>query len=524
MAAWGAWSGSNKRGVGDLVSRIQANDPKLTSLCVISSMRTVGPADAATIADALRSNSVLEELLLSGHAIGAEGAAALGAALAGVDGNIALRRLCLGAQTFGDAGAAALASSMAAWNTLEDLDLELKGITATGASHLGGGLAKNTSVKKLNMSRNELLDSGVAGLLETCWVTPGGDGTDPDPVCELLELHLSETSCGLDGLNMIGVALSRPRCTLRVLKCDKNPGIGTKVDGGCGGGSGGDDDEHPLANLLRAGSLPSSSSTRGLLSLSLAKCKLGDAGLIRLCKGLAVNRSLVKLDLGYNGTGPDGCRALAAALTQGGAPDLTTLVLRMNNAGPDGGVAIASALQARSTLHFVLDFCSNKIGLLGAVAAASIPGMGDLNMMDCDLGDQGALALADALRDNDAILAQTLRALNLCANDLGDVSVLKVCQALEVVYPLDACAEMDASGSKPLIRFVLGIGANARLGAGSRDAAAALLEGRSGFQVVQGKAAGHEESNSSACSVNSGDDAAEAAMFQDMLSRIGRKE
>ena len=219
----------------------------------------------------------------------------------------------------------------------------------------------------------------------------------------------------------------------------QNPGIGANVfaHAGDGVGDGGDDGARgPLAHILSASDLTlSSSPTAGLLSLSLAKCELGDAGVTCLCKGLTDNRSLVKLDLGYNGVGPDGCRALALALTKGGTPDLTTLVLRMNKAGPDGGIAIALALKARGTLNFELDFCSNKIGLSGAVAAASIPGVRDLNLMDCDLGDQGALALADALHDNSAILAPTLRALNLCANDLGDVSVLKVCQALGAVFP-----------------------------------------------------------------------------------------
>ena len=75
--------------------------------------------------------------------------------------------------------------------------------------------------------------------------------------------------------------------------------------------------------------------------------------------------------------------------------------------------------------------------------------MRDLNLMDCDLGDQGALALADALHDNSAILAPTLRALNLCANDLGDVSVLKVCQALGAVFPREDCARMNVSDREP---------------------------------------------------------------------------
>ena len=92
-----------------------------------------------------------------------------------------------------------------------------------------------------------------------------------------------------------------------MLKCDKNPGIGANVfaHAGDGVGDGGDDGARgPLADILSASDLTlSSSPTAGLLSLSLAKCELGDAGVTCLCKGLTDNRSLVKLDLG-NGAGP----------------------------------------------------------------------------------------------------------------------------------------------------------------------------------------------------------------------------
>ena len=133
--------------------------------------------------------------MLSGHAIGAEGAAAFGAALGGENGNSTLRRLCLGSQAFGDAGVEALASFMCTWNALEDLDLELKGITATGAGHLGHGLAENTTVKKVNLSRNDLKDAGVAALLETCWISTAMVATNPVHLAKCQNCTCSNIMC-----------------------------------------------------------------------------------------------------------------------------------------------------------------------------------------------------------------------------------------------------------------------------------------------------------------------------------------
>ena len=82
-----AW-GKQKRGIDDLLQRISARDTTLRSLCILSTRR-FGDADAVTLARLLQEQEqgpgagggVLRELRASGHALGAEGAAALGAAL-----------------------------------------------------------------------------------------------------------------------------------------------------------------------------------------------------------------------------------------------------------------------------------------------------------------------------------------------------------------------------------------------------------------------------------------------------------
>ena len=49
------------------------------------------------------------------------------------------------------------------------------------------------------------------------------------------------------------------------------------------------------------------------------------------------------------------------------------------------------------------------------------------------------------------------------------------------------CEMMDETTGKPVVTFVLGLGANKDLGIGTTAAVEHLLEGRRGFQVAQDK-------------------------------------
>jgi hypothetical protein len=154
-----------KKNVDDLVARIASNDPLLTSLCVLTSTRTVDSSSCIQISEALRSNTVLKELLLSGHKVGAQGAAAMSEALSGPTGNHTLCMLRIGSQQFSDDGVNALASHLGQWNFVNDLDLELKNLGPQGVTNLGTSLAANTSIHSLTLARNPLADEGILALL-----------------------------------------------------------------------------------------------------------------------------------------------------------------------------------------------------------------------------------------------------------------------------------------------------------------------------------------------------------------------
>ena len=94
----------------------------------------------------------------SGHA-GASAGDALGELLARAD--CSLRKLSLGDAGFGDAGVLALLdASPAAAASLEELDLEFKGLSAACAAPLGQLARALPSLRRLTLARNALGDGG----------------------------------------------------------------------------------------------------------------------------------------------------------------------------------------------------------------------------------------------------------------------------------------------------------------------------------------------------------------------------
>ncbi len=307
-------------------------------------------------------------------------------------------------------------------------------------------------------------------------------------------------------------ALGRPGCSLRVLRCARNPGVGHRLDA-----------SRPSLRALLARGTP-------LRVLSLAHCGLGDAGFLSLAEGLATSVSLEELDLGSNGATADGCRALAVSLAAGGAPRLAVLRLRMNAAGPAGCVALCGALASRPAAAasaaaasvgdgFELDLCSNKVGGVGAAAVLGLPNLAHANLMDCDLADEGTENMVAAMRANVGALGKTLRGLNVCGNDLGDDGAVALCRVLGDMFPVDGG---DGDGGRRCdVKFVLGIGANARLGEATKVAAEALMHGRRGFQVAQDKTGGGDGDGEAGPGVG-GDSKDDDAQFAQMLQMAGR--
>jgi Ran GTPase-activating protein (RanGAP) involved in mRNA processing and transport len=384
-------------------------------------------------------------------------------ALAGPDGNHTLRTLCIGSQQFSAAGVNALASHLGQWNAINVLDLELKNLGPDGVIHLGTSLAANTSIHTLTLARNPLTDEGILALLRHMYA-------DDSSKCSLTSLSLAETEISCASIEAFASVCSAN--SLEELKLDRNESIGA----GCSA------DMTILPQLLS-----NASPLRCLRSLSMARCSLGDLGIAQLSEGLSTCASVLELDFSHNRVGPDGARALSAAFTSGGAPNLRALVLNGNDIGSSGAASLAGALgsQQRSPTLRKLNLQSCKIGSEGAAAVGThFAGLVELNVMDCNLGDQGVLNLMSSFT---AGAHGSLRSLNLCANDVTDVGGIFACEKIVEMFPIEMCEVVDESTGRSEVTFVLGLGANKDLGVGTTVAVERLLEGRRGFQVAQDK-------------------------------------
>jgi len=158
---------------------------------------------------------------------------------------------------------------------------------------------------------------------------------------------------------------------------------------------------------------------RRLRSLNVAGTGLDDRTVVDLLRGLARNRNLIDLDVGFNdfSTGT-GCTALADSLSRA-MPPLRRLRMRDDGLSPDSGVdAFFRSVSRNARLRF-LDISGNQLGDCGAryLADALIVNrtLREVCIENCRIGFEGCAAIARALRAN-----CSLRSLQLSRNAIGD--------------------------------------------------------------------------------------------------------
>ncbi|CAK0835979.1 unnamed protein product, partial [Prorocentrum cordatum] len=134
--------------------------------------------------------------------------------------------------------------------------------------------------------------------------------------------------------------------------------------------------------------------------------------------------SLLYKDLGW---GDEEVRQVVAVLAAVALPRLQMLNLSENNVGDEGAAALAAALRAPGALPSLqeLHLGRNRVGDEGAAALAAalrapgaLPSLQTLNLRFNRVGDEGAAALAAALRAPGAL--PSLQTLNLMSNRVGD--------------------------------------------------------------------------------------------------------
>ncbi|KAM5316827.1 ribonuclease inhibitor isoform 2-T2 [Glossophaga mutica] len=195
-----------------------------------------------------------------------------------------LRELVLNNNDFGEAGARTLCQALAdSACLLESLKLESCGLTSANCQDLCGVLAAKASLRDLELGDNRLGDAGVAALcpgllspgcqLKTLWlwecdITASGCRD----LCRVLgakeslrEFSVAGNAVGDEGVRLLCESLLEPCCHLESLWVKS-----CSLTAACC--------PHVSAMLAQ---------NRRLQELQLSNNKLGDAGVVELCRGLS---------------------------------------------------------------------------------------------------------------------------------------------------------------------------------------------------------------------------------------------
>eukprot|EP00808_Paulinella_micropora_P025841 g78556.t1 len=120
------------------------------------------------------------------------------------------------------------------------------------------------------------------------------------------------------------------------------------------------------------------------------------------------------------------CQARILELLENKNSKLSSLDISVNNIGPQGAKHIAEAIQTRkSCIHLLTSMIYMKGEMLLPCAPANKV-LQTLNIVDNNIGDQGAAAFADALKVN-----TTVQTLNIGYNNLGDKGAALIAEAIK---------------------------------------------------------------------------------------------
>ncbi|KAI8639652.1 hypothetical protein BD408DRAFT_261227 [Parasitella parasitica] len=201
-----AWGG-NDGAVDRWVKQLEENDRKLVSLHILS-FRRISTVELGRIFDAISTNTVLQDLYVSGHALDTACMDKLSEALTL---NNTLRTLNLGDASFGlNANVFRLfCEGLAANEGLQKLDLENKGLRHATICLLAEALKKNKYLEALNASRNDLDDKAVE-ILAPC-------------LTNLKKVNLAINNIGTAGAETIAKEVLGPQSHVEELELSDNP-------------------------------------------------------------------------------------------------------------------------------------------------------------------------------------------------------------------------------------------------------------------------------------------------------------
>jgi hypothetical protein len=169
-------------------------------------------------------------------------------------------------------------------------------------------------------------------------------------------------------------------------------------------------------------------TNRSLKVLELQSNSIGPAGARALCDALHFNSSVHALNFNENELGDEGAEAVSQLLQNN--TSITTLGLANNRIRKRGASWLSKALEHENSAVTGLDLGSNEIGNNGALALAKAlrtnKAMTSLDLRSCEIHLKGCLSLAEMAQYN-----TTLRHLDLGANYCKNQGAMAWAQVLQ---------------------------------------------------------------------------------------------
>jgi Ran GTPase-activating protein (RanGAP) involved in mRNA processing and transport len=317
----------------------------------------------------------------------------------------------------------AVAAALSTNSTLTSLDLSDNAIGAAAECRvLGDALCCTRSLESINLSRNRLGEAEGSVLCKAICC---------NIMLSSVHVDLSQNSLRDAGCRAMAEGLTTST-SMRSLNVSEN-GFGAGVTGLIFEALKRNSTLNSLNishNHMSASDYSALGATlhvnNTLTELNVSFCTLGLEGARELSRGLSNNSTLRSLDISYCNLGDGGCRAVSGSISMG---RLEKLVLAHNTLGFEGASAVADeALKNNSHLTCLdLSFCNLAAQGGRAIAAALAVNstLESLNLSANILRDEGCCAIAQALLHNNA-----LHTLTLTSNSLGEASCRALSKAL----------------------------------------------------------------------------------------------
>uniref|UniRef100_A0A9J8D7B6 Si:ch211-191a16.2 n=1 Tax=Cyprinus carpio carpio TaxID=630221 RepID=A0A9J8D7B6_CYPCA len=303
-------------------------------------------------------------------------------------------------------------------------------ITEIGCAVLSAVLPSISNLRELDLSHNNLQDSGVEILciglkrshydLKKLLRILGSDVCKPDlHFIVLPTAGLEDTKCRLESLNLKNCGVTEAGCVSLSKALSLNPSHLRVLDLSWNniGDSG---VKHLCAALEKVHC--------ALETLKLSTCIIKTEGFGSLASVLRSNSHLRELDLGNNRPGDQGAELLSAVLQH---PNCRLKTLRLDKCGMTerSCTALASALSSKTCSLTDLDLSINDLqdsGVKKLSAGLQNPHctLEKLRLSNCNVTHEGVTALTEALKSNPSHLKE----LDLSDNDLeeSDLKVLSM--------------------------------------------------------------------------------------------------